>query len=268
MEPFHYEVLQNVPLMMIRPWVEESSVLTAGISAGKHYSLHRKQDTPQDVVPEREKLAQALGFSFDAWTNAVQVHGTEIVRVTRAERGAGNRTHETAIPETDGLITDEADILLTAFYADCVPLLFWDPVHDAVGVAHAGWRGTVLGIAREMVERMNREFSTDPEAIRVAIGPSIGACCYEVDDRVVGALHKQMPSPSAGVVQPKANGRYQLDLKRANADILKVAGVCDKHVCVTNYCTSCERRLFFSHRRDGELAGRMVAWIGKRKDDA
>lgn len=114
---------------------------------------------------------------------------------------------------------------------------------------------------------MKREFATDPETVRVAIAPSIGACCYEVDDRVVDSLQKQLPAPSQGIVQSKENGRYMLDLKQANADILRDAGVRDKHIVVSKYCTSCERRLFFSHRRDGEQAGRMVAWIGKRKDD-
>lgn len=270
MEPFHYEERNGVPLLTIPAWSDERAPhqLTAGMSAREHYSLHREQDDPQEVVPNREQLAQALGFSLDAWTSAVQVHGKDIVRVTRAERGAGNRRGETAIPATDGLITDEADVLLTAFYADCVPLLFWDPDHGAIGVAHAGWRGTALGIAREMVERMNKEFSSDPRTVRVAIGPSIGACCYEVDDRVVNALKEQIPSPSAGTVRPQANGRYMLDLKQANADILRGTGVMEQHLLVTDYCTCCEDRLFFSHRRDAERAGRMVAWIGKRKDEA
>lgn len=268
MEPFRYEEVQGIPVTVISDWLKESPTLAAGMSAGQHYGLHREQDNPRAVVPNRDRLARALGFSLDAWTSATQVHGKNVVRVTRAERGAGNRKRETAIPAADGLVTDERDILLTAFYADCVPLLFWDSDHGAVGVAHAGWRGTVLGIAREMVERMKREFGTDPGSVRVAIGPSIGPCCYEVDDRVVDALKEQIPDLYDDIVQPKDNGRFMLDLKRANADILRQAGVENSRMSVTNFCTSCEERLFFSHRRDGEKTGRMVAWIGIRKDES
>lgn len=268
MEPFHYEEHRGVPMMLVSAWSEESASLTVGISARDHYSLHRPQDKAQEVVPNRRRLAHSLGFSLAAWTCAEQVHGKHIRRVTRAERGAGSRTKESALPSTDGLVTDEQDVLLTAFFADCVPLIYWSPESGAIGLAHAGWRGTVAGIARAMVQRMQREFAADPENLRVAIGPSIGACCYEVDDRVITALHHLIPAPSDRIVQPKSNGRYMLDLKRANVEVLRGSGINDRHMQVTAYCTSCHDWLFHSHRRDGQQAGRMVAWIGIRKDEA
>lgn len=268
LEPFRYEERQGVPVLLVSAWSEESASLTAGISARHHYSLHRQQDQVQDVVPNRERLADSLGFSLAAWTCAEQVHDKHIVRVTRAERGAGSRTHQSALPAADGLVTDEEDVLLTAFFADCVPLIFWCPESGAIGLAHAGWRGTAAGIAQAMVDRMQREFTTEPESLRVAIGPSIGACCYEVDDRVMTALRCLVPAPSDRTIQPKPNGRYMLDLKHANLEILRNSGIVDRHVWMTHYCTSCHDRLFHSHRRDGQQAGRMVAWIGKRKDEA
>lgn len=267
MEPFHYEESRGVPRLTVSAWSEEAAHLRAGMSVGDfHYSLHRLLDNPQEVVPNRERLARALGFSLAAWTNADQVHGKHVIRITHVERGAGNRTHESAIPAADGLVTDEEDVLLTAFYADCVPLLFWCPDKRAVGLAHAGWRGTAAGIAREMVVRMQQEFGAEPESLRVAIGPSIGVCCYEVDDQVIAALQKQLPALSGKTVHAKANGRFMLDLKRANLDILKNSGIVDDHVLISDYCTCCEKELFFSHRRDPQIAGRMVAWIGKRKE--
>lgn len=267
MEPFRTEESSPVPLLTLSTWSKAFPSLMAGMSVRESYSLHREHDNPVEVVLNRERLVEALGISLDAWTCGAQVHGTNIARVTIRERGAGSRAHKTAIADTDGLITDEEDVLLTAFYADCVPLFFWDPTHRAIGIAHAGWRGTVGGIAREMVERMQQTFSTDPETVRVAIGPSIGACCYEVDDGIIDALQVQLPSLSEKIAQRTKNGRYMLDLKQANADILKETGIREQHLLVTNYCTCCEQQLFFSHRRDPHNAGRMVAWIGKRKDE-
>lgn len=268
MEPFQYGEINATSILTLSAWTEVFPCVTAGMSARGNYSLHREHDNPAEVVPQRMRLVDVLGFSLEAWTNGVQVHGTRIERVTKDKRGAGSRTHNTAIMDTDGLITDEDDVLLTAFYADCVPLLFWDPDHSAIGIAHAGWRGTVGGIASKMLKQMQQTFSTKPDTVRVAIGPSIGSCCYEVDDVVIEALQEQIPSLPESIVQPNENGRYMLDLKQANADILKETGVREQHLLVTNYCTCCEQQLFFSHRRDGEKAGRMVAWIGKRKDES
>lgn len=296
MEPFVYEKRARVPMLTIPLLDRQAPDTIAGISvrgsgerqtAGTsceqvladascyHYSLHLKTDDPEDVVPNREQLVHALKFTPEAWTCADQVHGKRIARVSLAERGAGFRAHDTAIAATDGLITAETDVLLTAFFADCVPLFYWDAASGAIGIAHAGWRGTVAGIAGEMVAHMQVAFHSDPANVHVAIGPSIGACCYEVDDRVATALRKQLanvPEPDvcqAVIQQAEAHddGRYMVDLKQANAAILRRAGVAAAHIHVSRYCTCCDEQLFFSHRRDGERAGRMAAWIGRRKDE-
>lgn len=265
MEPFRHEIRQGAAVLTLPPWTEKHVELQAGMSAQDDYGWHRETNGTGAIIENRTNLARSLGFSLAAWTSVGQVHGKEIVRVTASERGAGNRSHKTAIPDADGMMTDEEDILLVTFYADCVPLYFWDPVRGVIGIAHAGWRGTALGIGREMVERMNEQFSTKASDLHVAIGPSIGACCYEVDDRVITALRPQLASPTANVIQPKANGRYMLDLKRANADILINAGIREERLLMTRYCTYCHEDLFFSYRRDGRQAGRMAAWLGITK---
>lgn len=265
MEPFRY-VDRTIPYVTVKQWTDQFHRLRAGMSVKYNYRLNGGEGDRQTVIANRKRLANALGFSFGAWTCAEQVHGKRVVRIGKKVRGAGSWAQETAIAAADGLITDESDILLTAFFADCTPLLFWDPEEGAVGIAHAGWRGTVAGIAREMVERMGEEFGTDSADLHVAIGPSIGPCCYEVDDRVIHALEKVLPSPLEQVVQPKGNSHYFLDLKRANAKILQNVGVPSGRLLVSRYCTCCEDELFHSYRRDKERAGRMVAWIGLMKE--
>ena len=118
------------------------------------------------------------------------MHGVRIGVVHDKDRGRGSLDRASAFQDTDGLVTDVPGVLLTSFYADCVPLYFWDPVTGAVGLAHAGWKGTVGAIAEQMVVRMSAEYGSLPRNIHAAIGPSIGECCYEVDDRVMDRVRE------------------------------------------------------------------------------
>ena len=206
-----------------------------------------------------------LGLPLTWWTCGEQVHGTKIQEVTIQERGRGSESQKTALMKTDGLITREENLLLTSFYADCVPLIFYSPPTGWLGIAHAGWRGTASGIGLQMV----REFSkrgADPAGIQVAIAPSIGGCCYEVDHRVVAALTKILPHPSKEVLRPIGMDKWKLDLRQANRELLIKEGVQEDHIQVTHLCTSCRSDLFYSYRRGAGRVGRMVAWIGKRKE--
>lgn len=269
MEPFRYRDA-NVPYFSLHPWEGAFPNLVAGMSARKassepfryNYAFHVGDD-PGRVLLNRQKLAEQLGMAFSSWTCGEQVHGADIAEVTAADRGRGRNSLKTAIPSVDGLLTDEEDILLTSFYADCVPILFCCPDSGVIGIAHAGWRGTVAEIGPRMVERIVRRGSKR-ENILAAIAPSIGGCCYEVDELVTDPLSRVL-SDLTGVIRPSQPGKWMLDLRAANRKLLLQAGIREENIMVTGWCTSCHGDYFYSHRRDQGRTGRMVAWIGMRK---
>ncbi|MBA4494235.1 peptidoglycan editing factor PgeF [Paenactinomyces guangxiensis] len=273
MEPFKYHDMLNIPYFSLDLWEKEFPHLVVGFSARRNgedihcrnYALH-VGDRPEQVIENRKLLAKQLGIPFTAWTCGEQVHGTHVEQVTAADRGKGCDSRESAFSGTDGMITGEPDILLASYYADCVPLYFYSPDIDFVGVAHAGWKGTVQGIGIQMVQKL-LQLGAKREEIRVAIGPSIGSCCYEVDERVIEPL--QQVISEADTLQTIAvshiPGKWQLDLRQANAELLKREGVSPGHIQLTKWCTSCDKDYFYSHRRDRGKTGRMVAWIGKRE---
>lgn len=281
MEPFVKQDRQGPGLFKLRVWEELEDGLTAGFSGrdgGKgeapydclNLALH-VGDRPEDVMANRKLVAEALGFTLEDWTCGEQVHDNRIAVIGERDRGKGSLDRQSAVQDTDGLLTNVPGVLLTSFYADCVPLYFWDPVQKAAGLAHAGWKGTVAEIARQMVDRMVSEYGSRPEDIRTAIGPSIGPCCYEVDDRVMArvrdlGLSASGNSHGSGVLYTdKGNGKYMLNLKEINRHIMIKAGILADHIECTSWCTSCRNDLFFSYRKDGGTTGRMASWIGMRK---
>jgi polyphenol oxidase len=273
MEPFVYRDAEEIPCFSLELWEKEFPHLTAGFSARRsgedmdcrNYALH-VGNSPERTIENRRRLSRQLGMPPDAWTCGEQVHGVHVEEVTASGRGKGKDSRETAFPLTDGLITGEKGVLLASYYADCVPLYFYSPDREIVGVAHAGWKGTVGGIALRMVDKL-KERGAKVERIRVAIGPSIGSCCYEVDERVIRPLEQILNDPERveKVAVPCGPGKWRLDLKQANGELLRRAGILPEHLVVSGYCTSCHSEYFYSHRRDGGKTGRMVAWIGMRE---
>lgn len=272
MEPFVYRA-RELPFYSLECWQEKFPHLIVGISATipeadwelSNYALHVGGDANL-VRQNRQKLTEQLNIPFDSWTCAEQVHGTHIRLVKNEDRGRGKDDQQSAIPSTDGLLTLESNLFLASFYADCVPLYFYSPDQDMIGIAHAGWKGTVQGMARKMVERMV-QLGAQREQLHVAIGPSIGMCCYEVDQTVIEPLKQELKSVKFSkdvYVEISQNDRYRVDLKQANVAILLKAGVPAHQIVQSQLCTSCQPQRFHSHRRDQGDTGRMVAWIGKR----
>lgn len=271
MEPFQLQKKQNEPvLFMLQKWIDSAPGLTAGFTTriadeqgtkACNTALHVGDD-PANVIANRTNIASSLGFDLEAWTCAEQVHGNHVARVTRKERGKGRLSRESAVQQTDGLTTNESDVLLTSFYADCVPLYFFDPESKAIGLAHAGWKGTVLNIAGNMIRHFEEQYGTDRQRLLAAIGPSIGTCCYEVDERVIEKV-KQLSIPVE--IVKKMNGHYDLDLKECNRQLMIKAGINPNCIEISTWCTSCEPEFFFSHRRDQGKTGRMASWIGWKK---
>ncbi|ASA23547.1 peptidoglycan editing factor PgeF [Paenibacillus donghaensis] len=282
MEPF-VKSAGTPGLLHLEPWrAEHGSRITAGFSerAGGtseppydslNCALHVGDD-PAAVAANRELLAASLGFAQEAWTCGEQTHGADIAVVTGQDRGRGRLDRASAFQATDGLLTDVPGVLLTSFYADCVPLFFYDPVCGVVGLAHAGWKGTVAQIASAMIERMGDVYGSRPQDVLAAIGPSIGACCYEVDDYVmkhVRLLEQELdgladPGEPVNLYTGSADdsGKTMLNLKEMNRRIMIKAGILPTHIECTTWCTSCNTDLFFSYRKENGVTGRMTSWIG------
>ena len=167
----------------------------------------------------------------------------------------------------DGLVTDVPGLVLVTFYADCVPLFFLDPVKHAVGLSHSGWRGTVGKIGKVTVETMVREYGSRPEDILAAVGPSICQDCYEVSADVIEAFQKQYGKKQwDSLFYKKENGKYQLNLWRANELVFLESGILPEHISVTDVCTCCNPEILYSHRASKGMRGNLAAFLGLRKN--
>jgi hypothetical protein len=195
----------------------------------------------------------ALGLEPGSVRYARQVHGSACLDADDAAAGG-------LCGAGDALVTRQRARPLAVFTADCVALVVADPERPALGVAHAGWRGTVRGIAGRLVTALVERAGARPERLHAAIGPSIGPCCYEVDEPVVGPLRAAFPEAWEGWARPGAPdrpGHWWLDLWTANADQLVAAGVRADTIWNPRLCTACRRDLFFSYRKEG-MAGRLA----------
>lgn len=232
----------------------ESDIVPGTLNMALH--VH---DDPLKVVRNRERVAAAMGFSLDAAVTCAQVHGTEVACVTKRDGGRGSREPATTVPAVDGLVTEADGLALMLFFADCVPVILADPEHGAFGLFHAGWRGSVGRIAQKGVRRMAEQYGSRPEALTAAIGPSIGPCCYEVDERVRAAA----PGYEA-CFTPVRENHFLLDLWAMNRRQLMEAGLRSTQIHTARICTSCRRDLYFSHRAEKGHTGRLAAVIFKK----
>lgn len=200
--------------------------------------------------------AASVGCAVERVRRIRQVHGA-VVRVVRPGEPAD------APPDADAAITAEPGTAVAVVAADCVPILLADPATGAVGAVHAGWRGTAARVAGAAVSGMGREFGVDPARLVAAIGPSIGACCYDVGEELLGAFAEAGHSATdvAAWFSRDQAGRLRLDLWLANADQLAHAGVPRDRIHVSGLCTKTHANVFESFRADGDQAGRMAALV-------
>lgn len=253
------------PLLDHPDLVHAVTTRAGGVSAPPYdtFNLSWARPDSQDAVLEnRRRLCNALEIPLSHLVQAGQIHGIGVKAVGQDERGAGARERSTVLPPADALITDEPDVFLLACFADCVPLLFFDPVRRAVGVAHAGWKGTVAGMAAATVSAMEQTYGCRPADLLVVIGPSAGPCCYEVGPEVIAAARSAFSEQPT--VLPGIDGRTHFDLWTANHVTLCKAGVLPANIAITNYCTIHHADRFFSHRATGGATGRFGAVIGMR----
>lgn len=192
-----------------------------------------------------------------------QVHGKEVHVVTlgQALKLEEFVTPNQAVLEGDGLLTQEKGIMLFAYSADCVPILYYDPVKEVIGAVHAGWRGTAAGIAQEMVLEMERVYGSRPADIQVAIGPSIGACCFMCSSDVPTAMRATLGEDAEPFLppHPTEKDKFSVDLQGINQVWLQKAGV--KEIDAQAPCTACHLDEFWSHRKQGEARGALGGFI-------
>lgn len=234
-----------------------------GISSGDYGSLNlglHVGDDQDAVLENRRRVCQALDVDFKNLVAGNQVHGDEIMVVTKEHLGRGHDSMERALPNVDALITNQVGVPLSSYYADCVPLFFLDPVNMVVGLAHAGWKGTVSSIAAKTVAKMNLEYGSKPADILAGIGPSIGACCYIVGNQVIERLSSAFNFWHE-LVKNCGDDHWMLDLWETNRRVLLAAGLKDENIAVAGICTSCNSDFLFSHRASGGSAGRMASLI-------
>lgn len=239
------------------------STRMGGVSKGYLGTMNlsfTRGDREENVRENFRRIADAIGFREEQLVFSAQVHETKIRKVTAANRGEGI-TKETA-PGIDGLATDEADVPLYTSYADCVPLLFYDPQKKVVAMAHSGWRGTAARIGAKMVHFMEKEYGSRAENIIAAVGPSICKKCYEVSEDVAQAFREAFrPEQFPLLFDEKGQGKYQLDLWEANRIILTEAGILPEHLDVTDLCTCCNHDKLFSHRASHGKRGNMGCFM-------
>ena len=245
------------------------STRLGGVSEGCFLSLNLSFDRGDDraaVAENFRRMGEALGVRCEDMVLSQQTHTTNIRIVTDEDRGKGI-TRERDYTDIDGLITNVPGICLVTTYADCVPLYFLDPAKKVIALSHSGWRGTVGKIGKKTVELMHVKFGSDPADILAAVGPSVCQDCYEVSADVIDRF-KEVFDRSAWdeLFYEKPDGKYQLDLWKANEKIFLEAGIRKDHIAVTNVCTHCNSEILYSHRAMGDKWGNLCAFLALKRD--
>jgi len=224
-------------------------------TAGFDLNLEKSKSSEQ-VLKNRRVLASVLELSLNDFVFPIQVHGVNTPRVYNSDRGRGSLRADDSFGNTDGFMTNEKRLCLIAFAADCVPIIFFDPTNKAIAVAHAGWRGTAQRIPAFVVERMGKEFGSNPAELVVGIGPSGGPCCYEVGDDVICEVEKNFDLKK---VIKNIDSKTIFDMWEANTITLTESGVSPKNIEVSGICTISQSDIFYSARKGD--AERFVAGI-------
>ena len=272
MEPF---ILQRNEFFTIDEWSKKNPGLIAGFTSKNggysnndfstmNLGLH-VNDSIEDVQKNRRKMAELIEFPLNKWVGAEQTHEIHVEKITKNDAGRGSLIYQNSFESTDGFFTQDKGVLLTLCYADCVPLYFFHEDTGAIGVAHAGWKGTVGGIAAEMVSKFEAE-GIDKREINVIVGPSICKNCYVVDKRIIVLVEKLLEEKDNKPYNQIEGEQFELDLKQLNHLLLLKAGIIEENIKVTNFCTSCHNEHFFSHRRDMGKTGRMMSFVGWKED--
>jgi YfiH family protein len=234
---------------------------SGGVYRALNLALHVGDD-PDTVLENRALLAESLVIPPESLTLAEQVHGTDVIEVGAPQLGRGAVVNSDSLSGADALITDVPEIPLVVLVADCVAVSLFDPTRRVIGLAHAGWRGSVGRIAERTVAAMEGSFGCDPKNVIAGLGPSIGPEHYEVGQEVLEAVQAEFGRERAsGFVREDMDGTCYLDLWGLNAWQLASRGIPPSNIELSDLCTACHPDRFFSYRHEDGKTGRFGALI-------
>ncbi|MEK6539228.1 MAG: peptidoglycan editing factor PgeF [Deltaproteobacteria bacterium] len=239
-----------------------------GVSKGRFSSLNfdiRDGDDIENVEQNKAVAGRVFCFEPIGLLTVNQVHGNDILAIEKPAKDLSALSKTDA----DAIITNQGGLAIGVLTADCVPIILADHVKKIIGIVHAGWKGTVNGIVKKAIDAMIIKFGSDRKTIIAAIGPSIGPCCYKVDDVVAKEFverfsdYKDFITPLHPPLSKGGRGDsgWRLDLKKANLNQMLDSGILEKNISVEDLCTSCRNDLFFSYRKDGKITGRQFNFI-------
>lgn len=230
-----------------------------GVSNKEYATLNmgtKTKDKIENIKANYKLICHELNIDENNLVFTDQIHG-DFIQIVDRKNSKGDIVGHNRISNTDGLITSNKEVCLVTQYADCVPIYILDTKNEVIALIHSGWRGTVKEIGKKAIDIMKKQYNTDPLDCLAAIGPSIGQCCYEVDQKVIEEFNKEIGNIDDFLVY-KDNKKFDIDLWGINKMILKKAGIRDENIIVSEICTSCDKN-FFSYRRDKGETGRMAA---------
>ena len=266
----------QVPIIRFRAFDEFKwiscgfSTRLGGVSKGVWESMNpsfSRGDLEEDALENIKRIAYALEMPYENMVFSQQTHTTNVRLVLESDKGKGV-IKDRDYTDVDGLLTHLTNIPLVTFYADCVPLFFVDPVHKVIASSHSGWRGTVNKMGAVTVEKMQKDYGTDPKDIVAVIGPSICGACYEVSEDVADAFKAAFDSKYWNLIlvdrylgKDGNSMKYKLDLWQANAILLSKAGIPKNQIHISGLCTHCHSDVLWSHRTTGNQRGTLAGYM-------
>jgi YfiH family protein len=262
-----WQIKNNICFLTLPNWEEHGarvlfSTRHGGISKGCYSSMNMALhvgDDPEAVLANRQLLMELAGHNLSQMICCQQVHGNRVVAVDSSHAGCGSVRFEDALPDTDGLATATPGLVLTTFYADCIPVFFYDPVRRVVALSHSGWKGTLNSITAKTLQVMYDRFQCQASDMMIYIGPGISQCCFEVQADLADKVISAFPNDRDIIIMDQ--NRIKWDLKETIRRCAVNNGVAENRINVSPWCTSCHTECFYSFRKEQGHTGRMAAMI-------
>ncbi len=239
------------------------STKLGGVSSGEFTSMNlafNRGDNIDNVTENYKLFCNATRFEFNTLVASAQDHNTVVRKVTKEDYGIGI-TKPRDMQSVDALVTNQPNVTLVTYYADCTPIFFVDKVKKVIALAHAGWRGTVNKICKNVIETMVNDYGSNARDIICCVGPAISKCCYEIDKKCYDEFAKAGDLKLEKIMTDKNNGKYMADLLETNKQILILSGVPEKNIIISDVCTKCNSDLLWSHRATNGHRGTMCAFM-------
>lgn len=264
---FHQVAYIQFSALSKLPYIQHGfSTRLGGVSKGHLSGMNLgfgRDDNKENVIKNHEIIAEAMGFEAKNIVCSDQTHTTNVRVVTKEDCGKGIYLPKD-YHDIDGLITNERDVVLVTYFADCVPLYLVDTKNKAIGLSHSGWRGTVSKMGEVTLLKMHEVYGTNPEDVIACIGPSICQDCYEISKDVAEEFKKAFPNHVHQILKEKSDDKYHLNLWKCNQIVLKEAGILTENIHMTDLCTCCNKEVLFSHRGHHGKRGNLAAFLSLR----